>query len=399
VNERVRRITLLGSSSGRNAGDAALIRAIVEGLRRELPGARFEIPTIAPGFLRRSYPADVVTPIPILPWNLSIRFFGVPTFRSVARTDATLVFDAILFDRSLRNPFFNHLWPLQFLLPYAKRCGKKVVFHDVGVGPVDTAAGREVLRRALATGDLFLIRDPDSLALAREVGLPPKPVHLMADAAFDHPPASATRIGEILRGLDLAPERSRVGVNVNAYLDSWASENGGTVDAQRFATVIAEVADRMVLDWHAAVVFFVTQRMDEPITRSVQARMKTREHSRILGNGELAPEELQGAMGEMAFFVGMRLHSLLLAASRETPIAGLVYQKKVESMLRYLELPESAVPMAPFEAESLWQRIDDRWRHRDDIRQRLSRRVAQMRELARESMRLTADLLRAPSNP
>jgi polysaccharide pyruvyl transferase WcaK-like protein len=393
------RITLLGSASGRNAGDAALIRAIVEGLRRELPGVRFEIPTIAPGFLRRWYPADVVTPIPILPWNLSIRFFGVPTFRSVARTDATLVFDAILFDRSLRNPLFNHLWPLQFLLPYAKRRGKKVVFHDVGVGPVHTAAGREVLRRALAAGDLFLIRDPESLALAREVGLPPKPVHLVADAAFDHAPASAARVAEIIRGLALDPARSRVGVNVNAYLDSWASENRGNVDAERFATVLAEIADRMVSEWRVAVVFFVTQRMDETITRQVQQRMNRREHSRILGNRELAPEELQGAMGEMAFFLGMRLHSLLLAASRETPIAGLAYQSKVESMLRYLELPDSAVPLAPFEAESLWQRIDDRWRHRDDIRRRLTGRVAEMRKLARESMRLTADLLRDSSNP
>src|SRR5690606_38858173 len=111
----------------------------VTAVRHEIPGARFEIPTTHPDFIRRSYAADVAMPVSIAPWTGSLKFFGVPPFRSVGRTDATIVFDAILFDRSLRNPLFNYLWPLAYLLSYARSRGRKVVFYDVGVGPVRTA--------------------------------------------------------------------------------------------------------------------------------------------------------------------------------------------------------------------------------------------------------------------
>ena len=387
------RLTLLGSSSGRNAGDAALMRAIVEAVRAEIPGAHFEIPTINPAFLRRSYPADVVTPVPILPWNLSLRFFGVPVFRSVARTEATLIFDAILFDRSLRNPLFNYLWPLQYVLPYAKARGRKVVFYDVGVGPVHTAAGRRVLRRVLATGDLFTIRDPDSLALARDVGLPDRPIHLTADAAFDHPPAPAERVDEIHRGLELPPGRAAVGFNVNVYLDTWTGDGGARIDRRHFVSTMAALADRMVDRWGADVVFFVTQHMDEGITSAVVSAMEHREHVRVLSNRAYSPEELQGVMARMDLFFGMRLHSLLLAASQCVPVVGLVYQIKVESLLRYLGLAEAALPFAPFDIEPLWSSLDARWSLRQTTRAHLEEIVPRMRALAREAAVRTAALL------
>ncbi|GAI06544.1 unnamed protein product, partial [marine sediment metagenome] len=57
---------------------------------------------------------------------------GLPTFLSVARTDMTIIFDAILFDRALYNPLFNFLSTLYFLIPFAKRKGKKIVYYNVG---------------------------------------------------------------------------------------------------------------------------------------------------------------------------------------------------------------------------------------------------------------------------
>lgn len=392
------RITLLGSSSGRNAGDAALIRAIVDAVSAEVPDAHFEIPTISPSFLKRHYAGEAVTPIPMLPWNLSVKFLGLPTFRSVARTDATLVFDAVLFDRALRNPLFNYLWPLSFLLPYARKQGKKVVFYNVGVGPIHTPVGRRVLGRVLAAGHLFTIRDPDSLALAREVGLPEgAPVMLTADAAFNHRPAPEPRIREILASFGLPAERPRIGINVNAYLDTWATAAGGKVGRARFVAVMAEVLDRMVDRWNASIVFFVTQHMDRAVTREVLEGMKRSSHARTLSNWDRSPEELQGVMGEMELFFGMRLHSLLLAASQLTPIVGLVYQSKVESLFRYLEIPERALPFSPFDAATLWPALEEAWKRRNADREHLRKRVETLRTLALNAATATAEVLRGTS--
>src|SRR5690606_21575126 len=150
------------------------------------------------------------------------------------------------------------------------------------------------LRKAFDAGDLFTFRDPDSFALAREIGLPDRPAALTADAAFDHAPAAETRVDEILRELDLAPGARLVGMNVNAYLDTWAETDPGRIDRGRFVEVMAALADRMVERWERSVLFFVTQHMDLAITEAVRARMRRAERARILDNRRRTPEELQG---------------------------------------------------------------------------------------------------------
>lgn len=50
-------VTLLGSSSGRNAGDAALIAAIMDELDRTCGRRlRYDIPTGRPRYIRENYP-------------------------------------------------------------------------------------------------------------------------------------------------------------------------------------------------------------------------------------------------------------------------------------------------------------------------------------------------------
>ena len=388
------RISLLGSSSGRNAGDAALMRVITESLRAEIPDAHFEIPTISPAFIRASYPADVATPIALFPWNGSIKFFGIPVFRSVVRCDATIVFDAVLFDRSLWNPLFNYLSTLRFALPRARRHGRPVVFYNVGTGPLATRSGRRFLRRTLEAGELFTFRDPDSFALAKEIGLPAgRPAFLTADAAFNHRPSPPERIDEILAGLDLPAGRPLVGFNVNAYLDTWAPERSDRLDLPGFVHTMAALADRMSERWQAAVIFFVTHHMDLTITRSVVAAMQHTHPARILSNTTLAPEDLQGAMGRMDLFFGMRLHSLILALSQGTPITGMVYQSKVASFFSQIGREGHAIPFRDFSVEPVWQTLDAAWAGRAQERRDLAPVIAHLRDLAAGTARRTADLL------
>jgi hypothetical protein len=127
-------VTLLGSSSGRNAGDAALMSGIMDTVdaacgRRLL----YEIPTIRTNFVWESY-ENRVRPVGLMPWNLAIKILGVPTYQSVMRTDLSLIFDAVLFDRSLYNPLFNFLSTFHLILPRAKQRGKKLAMFNVGIG-------------------------------------------------------------------------------------------------------------------------------------------------------------------------------------------------------------------------------------------------------------------------
>jgi len=103
MKRTIHSVTLLGSSSGRNAGDAAIMSGVMDSVDAAV-GSRllYEIPTIKPEFVRNNYQNDV-RPVSMLPWNFSVKMLGLPTYRSVMRTDLSLVFDAVLFDRSLYN--------------------------------------------------------------------------------------------------------------------------------------------------------------------------------------------------------------------------------------------------------------------------------------------------------
>ena len=128
----------------------------------------YEIPTLNTDFVNRSY-ANRVQPVGMMPWNLSVKMLGVPTYRSVMRTDLTLLFDAILFDRSLYNPLFNFLSTLRLLLPRARKRGKLMACFNVGAGPVDSQAGREMLRHVAELMDFITVRDQESLDILREL--------------------------------------------------------------------------------------------------------------------------------------------------------------------------------------------------------------------------------------
>ncbi len=82
------RITLLGSNTGRNVGDAAILASILEGLSQELPDAEFYVPSHNPEFVDKHYGDKYnVQGVSIQPWTGSIRFFGLTTFSCLLRSD------------------------------------------------------------------------------------------------------------------------------------------------------------------------------------------------------------------------------------------------------------------------------------------------------------------------
>ena len=119
----MKKITVLGNFSGRNAGDAAILGCLLQDVATLYKDVQFYIPTINTKFVAESYREFDVKPISLLPWNFSVKIFGLPVFRTALKSDLILVTDAILFDRKLYNPLFNYLWTLSILLPKAKAKG------------------------------------------------------------------------------------------------------------------------------------------------------------------------------------------------------------------------------------------------------------------------------------
>ncbi|GFP26708.1 hypothetical protein HKBW3S33_00123 [Candidatus Hakubella thermalkaliphila] len=389
----LKRITLLGSVSGRNAGDVALIASIMSEIRNLHPEGTFEIPTINPAFIKKHYSHLVARPVSMLPWHLSVKMLGLPTFLSVRRADMVLVFDAVLFDRKLFNPLFNHMSALALLIPYAKKHGKLVAYYNVGVGPVYTSLGKKILASISNQADLITVRDEDSLNLLREVGVTRLSIHVTADAALNNQPAPPERVQEIMKEQGIFSDRRWIGMNVNTYVDTWVRSGEKGISRRNFQNTMAQVADSVMDDLDVDIVFFATQVMDIPLFQAIIQEVKKKERVRLVTNRDYTNHEIMGLLGQMELFVGMRLHSLILASAMYTPIVGLVYLPKVRSYLKEIGQPDQGLEFADFNARRLVSLIESTWERRELIRQQVER-VGRLKEESRKAARLVVELLR-----
>ena len=382
-------ITLLGSSSGRNAGDAALIAGIMDSVDARLGRRiRYEIPTINPKYIRDQYHNDTV-PIGMMPWHGSVKMFGIPTSRSIMRTDLTLIFDAILFDRALYNPLFNYMSSCWLMLPRAKRKGKKMAFMNVGGGPVKTNNGQKMLRDLSEIMDFMTARDAASYDIIRhELGVKNPRLLRTADSALNLVPCEKERAQEILRENGIDPEANILGINVNRYIDTWADKsNAESMGTDAFVDAYVKALDEVMPEIDAPVVFVATQHHDIDVSNAIINKLKRKDQAVLIANKYYNHYEIKGVLGELDLLFGMRLHANILGSSTLTPIVGLNYQPKVKFYFDDLGLSEYALPFDDFSAESVKELLLRGWANRADIRKTLETIIPVVKEKADSASR------------
>lgn len=390
-------VTLLGSSSGRNAGDAALIAGIMDSIDDACASRLlYEIPTIKPSFIRTSY-ANRTRPIGMLPWNASLKMLGIPTFRSIMRTDLSLVFDAILFDRSLYNPLFNFLSTLALMLPYAKRSGKRMGFFNVSAGPINTPAGRKMLRTVANSMDFITVRDQNSHDLLREIGVTEKPILVTADAALTMRAPPTARTQSILRSLGFSEGEDILGINVSAYLDTWSGSSKESMGKEAFLRSYSRALDRVLQELGVPVLFISTQHHDVPLTLELMSRIKAPKHKAHCSNLEYSHYDIRGVLGSMSLLFGMRLHATILASAGLAPVLALPHQPKVSHYFKTIGLDDFVLTFDNYSEDALVRHLLNGWAQRLRIRSILESNIPVSQRKAREAATLVAALAQGHS--
>jgi len=372
-------VTLLGSSSGRNAGDAALIASIMNELDHVSgTSLRYDIPTVRPRYIRDSYP-NRTHPVGMMPWNGALRMLGLPTAASLMRTDAVVIFDAILFDRALFNPLFNFLSSLYLLLPIASARNIPIIGYNVGVGPVSTPSGRHMLRSVIERMRFCMTRDADSLELLRELGVRNPHIGLGADCALNAPAWNSSRVDEVFHRAGITTEEPVLGININRYLDTWASPSRPSMGREAFLQVYAAALTRVAEQIRVPFVFVTTQDHDVEITGDLMARMPSGVRTVLIDKRQYDHEAIKGILRRLSLLCGMRLHSLIMASAEMTPIVGLSYQPKVTHYFNELNIPDRTLLFDNFSPEALSAHILRGWEDRESLRNGLAVRIPELR--------------------
>jgi polysaccharide pyruvyl transferase WcaK-like protein len=390
------RVCVVGNFSGRNMGDAAILGGLLKDVTNAYGRLAFDVPTINPGFVRRQYPGFDVDPIGLLPWNLSVKIFGLPIVRSIMRSDLVLVTDAILFDRKLFNPLFNYLSTMALVLPLAKRWKIPVVLYNVSLGPARTPAGRYCLRRVLDASEQIILRDAESLTEIPADGGYGAKVRTGADCALSIDPPSASEIDRIVAAEDLqANGKPFITFNVNSYIDVFVRSRGKRTGVDDFSAMMARSIDAILQRFDRNICIVVTQPMDMAITNNVLSRVADRSRIRLISNIKYSYAELAGVFSRAEIHVGMRTHSLILASSMVTPIVGIIATPKNRGYMRSIQQDARMIEFDDISSEVVTERVIETWQNRDAIRAELAPIIKEEKVKARRATEFLAPYLSA----
>lgn len=389
----MKKITVLGNFSGRNAGDAAILGNLLNDISSSYPEAQFLIPTLNARFVNNNFGHHNIKAIGLMPWNGAIKILGWPTLQAMIDSDLVLVTDNILFDKNLLNPLFNYLSTISLFAPICQRRNIPIVLYNASLGPVTTPLGLKALQRVLDASPLLILRDQQSKTLLEKETLDFPETHIHADCAINTLPPEMTHMESIIAqaGLFKNPNGT-LGFNVNAYIDSWSKKNK-TFGRDRFLQAIGTTLDRLIESLDIDIMYTITQVMDTHITNETLKYIKQRDRVKVISNAAYTYREIAGLLQRTSLHVGMRTHSLILSAAVLTPMVAINSYPKTAGFMKTIGQDDWVINFDTLTADSLTDLIQSAWSQRQTTQSTMTPIVKQEQAKARSSVRLIGQLM------
>ena len=282
------------------------------------------------------------------------------------------------------------------LIRLAAWLGKPTFVYAQGFGPVRSPWGQRLCRWMGASISLATFRDQDSLRDFQSLVGSRVPAFVTADPALILPPCPPKELAEMLTREGLTGELSRLDGPTGRHSESgplvavtvrpWPGFNLSEVSQglQRFHE--EHKARYVLLAFHP--------QHDLAICQQLQEQLQAPCH---LLDPSWQPAQVAGFLRCCDLIVGMRLHSLILAAGAQIPCLGLSYDPKVERFAQRA----GAVPLQLEELSSqkLFTALQHLLNGRHQARQAARPKVEAMEKAAQRTTRAALALARERSIP
>ena len=334
-----KRVLIAGYYGAGNAGDEAILDAMLSSLRENIPDLLPVVVSEDPASTSLVHQAESVSNRDRTAVMAEVRDCDL-----VILGGGGLLND--YWDGSLGD-FFSRESALGYnsYAALAALYDKPLMLYAIGVGPLSTRSGRLYARMVAEQAQLITVRDEPSKALLEEAGVDGDRIHVTADPAFLLPIS--------LPALDLP--RPILGVG----LRHWSMN----IDPEAWEAEVAKSLDAFLSRHGGSVLFLPFQRSvieendDTAVAERVRSRMRMGE-STVVFEGAGDPRKLAGAIGRCDAMLGMRYHSVLFSLRQSIPTVGLVYDPKVRNLFASANCEECAIELDGVREDNLLHRLE-----------------------------------------
>ena len=357
-------IVICGAYGRGNAGDDAILEAIVQEMRALDPERTICVMSRRPKETRLVYRTDAI-------YTFNV-FSVLRRFRRAAlyiNGGGSLMQDVT----STRS-----IWYYCYTLRAAKKRGCKVMMYGCGIGPINRPGNRRMAARTIDRSvDRITLRDDNSRALLAEMGVTRPDIRVSADPTIILDPAPHEIVNLALEQSGIDPDGRYIGFGLRAWkgLDAALPE-------------IAAAAE-YAYEKHGLTPVFVPIEFPNDLAPAerVSALLRCPWHA---VRTRQPIEVTIGILARMQAVVGIRLHSLMFSAGQGVPVVGLSYDIKVDGFLKYIG-SRTCLPLRSVKAADLCRLIDEcaSGAHDKEVR----RTAAMLRAREHENVRGAAVLL------
>ena len=302
------RVVISGYYGFANAGDEAMLAAIVGSLKDIIPDVAITVITGNCRMTRENHKVQAVH---------RLNFFAIAA--AIRRCDILISGGgSLLQDVTSARSLYYYLWIMKIALFFKK----PVMLYAQGIGPVRGIKAREAVQKVLQRVSVIGVRDRDSKAELMDMGVTRPPIHVTADAVLSMHPVDKAIGLQILEQKGITGSRRRVGIAVR----NWQGH-------QAYKDAIAQAADTLQQREDVDIIFIPMQHPEDVAAgRDIADRMKTRA---IVLDDRYSTVEFMSLMGCMDAVVANRLHASSFGLM-ETPATAISYDPKIDSFIHLI---------------------------------------------------------------
>ncbi len=271
------------------------------------------------------------------------------------------------------------------LFNYSIGLRKKLYFYAQSIGPFWKKTTFKFLKPIFLKSDFILMRDNESVQhLKKLLGKIPSNCAVTADAAFS--------LCDIYKKEKV--ESKKIGISVRDW-DFSNIKKSHKKSIGNYKNNLKDICEFLVEEYNYNITFISTcqgneeYKDDSILALEIKAIVDEKHQKNITVNREFhRPEELIEIFREFDFFIGTRMHSIILNFFNLTPCLGIVYEFKTKELFNRISLGEYTFDMHSENYNLFKSKIISIIKNRYKIMQKLETEIPKLQELSKKSIEL-----------